>query len=66
VNYFSIDIDPSKSDMKDASLLKESARITRNTQNLFDITKLRVDSHRALLIPSFTLHYSKHLVDTLS
>ena len=48
------------------SLLTESARVTRSTSNLYDISKIKVDLHKALLIPSFSLHYSKQLVDNLS
>ena len=40
--------------------------MTRSTSSLYDISKVKVDSHKALLVPSFSLHYSKQLVDTLS
>ena len=45
--------------------MMESSRITRGSKELFDLTKLNVDSYRALIIPSFTHDYNKYLVEKL-
>ncbi len=39
-------------------MLVESARITRGTKDLMDISRLRVDSYQALIIPSFISPYN--------
>ena len=42
------------------NLMEESARITRGSKDLYTLDKLKVDSLKALIIPSFTHFYSKN------
>ena len=46
-------------------MIDESARITRG-KNISDIKKLKVDPHKALIIPSFIHNYDKSIIDQVS
>lgn len=65
--YFSINGDINESGNKEEgrNLMMESARITRIPRDLKDLSRIKVDSYKALIIPSFTPHYHKHLVGSV-
>ena len=44
----------------------ESARITRGSKGLYEVKKMKVDSLRALIIPSFTEQYDESLIDAMA
>ncbi len=43
----------------------ESARITRGAKELYELKKMKADSLRALIIPSFSEDYDKDLVQVV-
>ncbi len=43
-------------------MLIESARITRNNKQLRDLSTIKVDSYKALILPSFVHAYDRELV----
>ncbi|TNV87215.1 hypothetical protein FGO68_gene13435 [Halteria grandinella] len=47
------------------NLLTESARLTRGAKTISELSKLKVGSFEALIIPSFVDPYSKHVVADL-
>ena len=42
--------------------MEESVRITRGGKDLSSLDKVKVDSLKALVIPSFTHYYNKNIV----
>ena len=42
--------------------MSESARITRGGKGLYEVKKMKVDSLKALIIPSFLDRYDEELV----
>lgn len=64
-NMSEIALEQIKGDVLDWNILNESARISRGSKDLIDISKLKISGCKALIIPSFTTYYSKYWVDKL-